>query len=111
MKLLGTEIVKLFREERAVTVGVCSVLLHVTLNFVPRELSKVRMIWLLAVTALVSTMTLDEPAAIETLPAAAEPHKAGEAEEEQFASVANVAPVMPPVGATDATTVPSGASI
>jgi hypothetical protein len=54
---------------------------------VPKELSNDTTIWLLAVTAVVSTTTLEEDAVIATLPAAAEPQTAGDADEEQLERV------------------------
>lgn len=62
-------------------------LLQVTRSLVPSELSNVTMIWLLAVTSVVSTTTLEESGAITTLPAAADPQAAGEALELQFDNV------------------------
>lgn len=84
MKLLPTEIVKLVPALLAVTVGCCGVVLQVTPSLVPSDESKVICIWLFAVTAVVSTTTLLALAAIETLPAEAEAHTAGDADEEQF---------------------------
>jgi hypothetical protein len=86
-KLLLTEIVKLVPAEMAETVGCCAVVLHVTLNLVPKEELKVREISLLAVTAVVSTTTEDDPAAIATAPAAADPQTAGDALDLQFEAV------------------------
>jgi hypothetical protein len=61
--------------------------LHVTPSFVPKDESSVSKIWLLAVTAVVSTTTEVVDAPITKEPAAAEPQMAGLAEDEQFAAV------------------------
>lgn len=55
---------------------------------VPREESSVTNIWLLAVTAVVSTTRVEPPVAIATLPEGAEPQTAGEVEELQLLLVA-----------------------
>src|SRR6266403_1089183 len=67
--------------------AVASVELHVTLNLVPRVSSGKTRIWLLAVTAVVFTVTVVAPAAMTTLPACADPHIAGDAALEQFVAV------------------------
>jgi hypothetical protein len=61
--------------------------LQVTLSFVPRLESYIRKIWLLAVTAVVFTVTVVPAAAMFTEPAAAEPQTAGDAEDEQLVPV------------------------
>ena len=71
--------------------------MHVTPNFEPSEESKLSRIWLLAVTAVVSTVTEVEPDGTATLPAAAEPQAAGEALELQFVPVPSVAGARAPV--------------
>jgi hypothetical protein len=84
-------IVKFVPAARAVTFGTPRVsndcVLQVTPSFVPRLESSVSKIWLLAVTAVVSTTTEVAEAAITTDPAVAEPHTAGLADEEQFVAV------------------------
>jgi hypothetical protein len=84
-------IVKFVPAVRAVTFGTPRVsndcVLQVTPSFVPRLESSVSKIWLLAVTAVVSTTTEVAEAAITTDPAVAEPHTAGLADEEQFVAV------------------------
>ena len=57
------------------------------------------MIWLLAVTAVVLTVRVElvVPVGIRTLPAAADPQTAGEAELAQFVAVAKVVPLIAPV--------------
>jgi hypothetical protein len=62
--------------------------LQVTPSFVPSESSSIAMMTLLAVTAVVLTVTVVAPAAITKLPAAADPHTAGDAEDAQFVCVA-----------------------
>jgi hypothetical protein len=87
--------VKLVAAVRAVTTGlskVDSVVLQVTLSLVPRLSSTVSMIWLLAVTAVEFTTRVGlVPVGRATLPDAAEPHTAGEAELEQFEAVRTLA--------------------
>jgi hypothetical protein len=61
--------------------------LQVTFSFDPKDESSVSKIWLLAVTAVVCTITEVVFAAITKEPAAAEPHTAGLAEDEQFVAV------------------------
>jgi hypothetical protein len=89
------EIVKLVPPVLAVTRGEPSTnedwVSQVTDSFVPRESSRVRSIWLLAVTAVVLTWTVVAAAAMTTEPAAAAAHTAGLAEDEQFVSVPLVA--------------------
>jgi hypothetical protein len=70
-----------------------SVVLQVTLSFVPSDESSMMRIWLLAVTAVVFTVTVVAAAAITTDPAGAELHTAGEAEELQFVVVNRVGKV------------------
>ena len=90
-------IVKLVFAVRAETpYSAGSTVLHVTLNFVPSEESNVKIIWLLSVTAVESTTTVVAEAATTTLPAAAEPHTAGDAALEQFVAVANPEPCTTP---------------
>ena len=80
----------------AVTLGVSTAIvsptLQVTPNFVPRLESSMTNIWLLAVTAVVlTTMELDTAlVGRAALPAADDPHTAGDAELEQFVAVLNV---------------------
>jgi hypothetical protein len=81
-------ITKLVPAVRADTHSRLIVVLQVTPSLVPSESSFVSMIWLLAVTAEVFTVTVVAPAAITTEPAAADPHAAGAAEDEQFVCVA-----------------------
>ena len=82
---------------RAVTTGfskVDSVVLQVTLSFVPKLSSTVKLIWLFAVTALVFTTSVGfVPVGSATLPAAADAHTAGEAELEQLVVVPSVVPM------------------
>jgi hypothetical protein len=68
---------------------VASVELQVTPSFVPNVSSVVRRIWLFAVTAVVLTTMELEIALVgsATLPAGAEPHTAGDAEDEQLLAV------------------------
>lgn len=68
--------------------------LHVTLNAVPRDWSSCTMISLLAVTAVVLTVTDVAVAATVNAPAEADPHTAGEAELAQFVPVATLLAVM-----------------
>lgn len=69
--------------------SVATVELQVTASFVPRVSSVVTRIWLLAVTAVVLTTIELETAFVgsATLPAAADPQTAGDAELEQFEAV------------------------
>jgi hypothetical protein len=69
--------------------NVATVELHVTPSFVPSVSSVITKIWLLAVTAVVfTTMELDTAfVGSAALPAAADPHTAGDAELEQFVAV------------------------
>jgi hypothetical protein len=76
--------VKLVPPVRAETQALVNVVLQVTLNFVPSDESNVKLIWLLAVTEVVSTTTVVALAATTTLPALAEVHTAGAADEEQL---------------------------
>jgi hypothetical protein len=100
--------VKLVPAVRALTYGCCAAVLQVTPSLLPSELSKVTAISLLAVTALVFTTTLDDDAAIDTLPAAADPHTAGYAAELQFVAVAYLELVNPPFRALTRLVVGSG---
>src|SRR6266481_1888522 len=69
--------------------------LQVTPSFVPRLSSDCTKSWLLAVTAVVLTVSVGlVPVGTETLPAAAEPQTAGEALLEQFAAVASAPTVV-----------------
>ena len=83
--------VKLTPADLAVTTGatsVASVVLQVTLKADPSDSSFCTTIWLLAVTALVSTTKVGvAPVGIATEPAAAEPHTAGLAAEAQAEAV------------------------
>ena len=82
------ETVKLTPALRAVTNGRLDVpVSQVTLSAVPRLWSSVTWISLLAVTAVVSTTTEVELAAITKRPAAAEPQTEGEVELAQFVAV------------------------
>src|SRR5215472_11345623 len=81
-------ITKLVAAVRAETHSRLIVVLQVTPSLVPSESSFCSKMMLFAVTAVVFTVTVVAPAAITTLPAAAEPHTAGAAEEEQFVPVA-----------------------
>jgi hypothetical protein len=82
-------IVKLVAATRAEMVGgaVAGVTLQVTESFVPRLESSCTKIWLLAVTAVVLTVTVVPAAATSTLPAAADAHTAGAAEDVQLVAV------------------------
>jgi len=62
-------------------------LLHETPSLVPSEESSMIKIWLLAVTALVFTLTAVDPTPSTKLPAGAKSHFAGEATELQFDNV------------------------
>lgn len=59
-------------------------MLQVTPRREPSDESPVINIWLAALTAVVFTTRVEPPVAITTLPADAEPHKAGETGELQF---------------------------
>src|SRR5690242_5931789 len=87
----STVMVKLVAAVRAETYGVPSTsddcVLQVTESLVPRELSRVSMIWEFAVTAVVLTTSVVPAAGSATEPAEAAEHAAGEAEEEQFVPV------------------------
>lgn len=76
-------------------IKVARVELHVTNNLVPSVSSAANVIWLLAVTAVVLTVTVVPAAAMTTLPAAAEPHTAGAALLLQLVAVPNVLEVRP----------------
>jgi len=84
--------VKLVPATRAVTTGLSSVesvVLQVTPSFVPRLSSTLSSIWLLAVTAVVLTVSVGlVPVGSATEPAAAARHTAGEALLEQLVAVA-----------------------
>lgn len=67
-------------------------LLQVTLSFVPSDSSKVMLIWLFAVTAVLLTWTVVAAAAITTLPDDAELQTAGEALDEQLVDELNFVP-------------------
>jgi hypothetical protein len=90
----NVEIVKLVFATRDVIASpdaaVARVELHVTLSTVPKLSSGKTNIWLLASTADVFTVTVVAPAAMTTLPDAAEPQTAGDAEEAQFVVVLKV---------------------
>ena len=82
--------VKLVAAVLAVTTGpmtVARLVLQVTPSLVPRELSGWMIIWLFAVTAVVLTTTEVVAAAMTKDPAAADPHTAGEAADEQLVAV------------------------
>lgn len=67
------------------TINDAKVVLQVTPNLVPKVSSDCMKIWLLAVTAVVLICSVAfVPVGTATLPAAAEPQTAGEAEEEQL---------------------------
>jgi len=88
-------IVKLLAAVRAVTLRVAAVVvLQVTDSLVPRLLSSITKIWLLAVTAVVLTCTVVAAAATTTEPEGALPQTAGEAELEQLEPVPNADPVI-----------------
>jgi len=78
-------------------VGDATVVLHVTPSFAPNDASKVTKIWLLAVTALVFTTSVVAPARTDTLPAAAEPHAAGDKVVVQSSDVAYALALISPV--------------
>jgi hypothetical protein len=82
---------------------VATVELQVTLNFIPSVSSVITKIWLFAVTAEVFTTIELETAFVGrfTLPAAADPQAAGDAEELQFVAVRCVAPDIAPAAVTD----------
>jgi|SRR5271170_4383760 len=65
-------------------VNVESVELQTTPSFAPNVASACTKIWLSPLTTVVFTVTVVAPTAITTLPAAADPQTAGEAEDEQF---------------------------
>ena len=94
-------IVKFDPAVRAVTFGTPRVsndcVLQVTLSFVPKDESSVSKIWLLAVTAVVLTVTEVADAAITTEPVAADVHTAGLVEDEQFVAVEYSAGLICPV--------------
>lgn len=74
-----------------------TVVLHVTPSFVPSEESSVIIICEFAVTAEVFTTTLVVDAAMTKDPTTADPHTAGEAEEEQLFCVPKLlAKTIPP---------------
>ena len=82
-------IVKLVPATLAPIWGFAVVELHVTPSLVPRLWSNIAKIWLLAVTAVVLTVTSVPAAGIITEPAAAAAQTAGPAEEEQLVSEPN----------------------
>ena len=82
VKLVAAVLALTFMSPAAVAV------LQVTPSLVPKESSRVKRIWLFAVTAVVLTTTVLDPAATTTEPAAADEHAAGEADDEQLAAVA-----------------------
>ena len=65
--------------------------MHVTPSLLPIDESNTSWILLFAVTVLVFTVTLDEPAAMATKPSINDPHGAGAAVEKHCPSVASVA--------------------
>jgi hypothetical protein len=82
-----TEIVKLVLAVLAEIVGSTGSVSHVTASLAPNPESNVIRIWLLAVTAVVLTTTLDASASITTDPAAADPQAAAPALSEQLPAV------------------------
>lgn len=81
-------IVKLVAFTRADTPNKAgSVALHVTPSLVPKDESKVRMIWLSFETAVVFTVTVVAEAATTTAPADKAEQTAGDADEEQVEAV------------------------
>jgi hypothetical protein len=77
-KLDGTEIVKLLPAVRALMYGCCADVLQTTPRCDPCVVSNVSEISLFAVTAVVFTTTLDEPARMVTKPLIVDAQAAGD---------------------------------